>query len=1099
MKNGFVVPTLGRILAGLALGAALLSAQAIDSNLVGTVTDSSGAAVPRSQVTAANKDTGVKYGVLTDGVGEYRFNHLPVGLYDVTATASNFAAQTAADVSLQLNHTATANFQLLVATQATSVQVIAAPPPIDAATSQLQITFNSRSLIDVPAAASGNGYLNLSLLGAGVASSGGLGLGLGPSVGGQRPSNNRFNIDGVDQSSYFATGPLAYVSNEAVSEFTLLQNQFSSQFGGASGGIFNAVVKNGGSQLHGSLYEYLQNRNLNALDAAQLRNGYRSPPRYDSNRLGAAIGGPIVKNRLFYFGDFEYNPVGNAVSPAATVFAPTATGYQILDNLSGVSKTNLQVLQTYLQPAPSATTSTSVLKTAIPIGPLSISAPSYQNAYRAVGSVDWNISDRDQVRGRYIYNGQSGLDTSASLPIFFVTAPNNSHLISLSEFHAFSGTIQNELRLAYSRNVNRKAAGDFSFPGLDSFPTLTLLDLQFKLGPDANVPSGQIQGELQAVDALTKTWGRHTLTTGYEFHDVIMTSSFVSYPRGNYFYSGLDQYLGDRTPDVFGQRTLGTTGPMVSGNPVGFLQNGAFANDDFRVRPNLTLNLGVRYEFVTVPLASRAQSYSAIADVPGVITFHEPQPSKTDWSPRVGFAYSPGKNGVWVIRGGFGRSFDMPYTNIALNTLPAFYGGLAGVILSSNAPNFLANGGLNVPSGALSSVASARAAISSYSPDQTRPYAINYTLAVQRLLGKDYTLEARYLGSRGVHLYVQELLNRTSAVTAAQNIPTFLTAPSASQLAALPWTLGALKGFSNNPLAQYGFTNTAGITAYEPVGNSQYHGLALQVTKRYSKSFSYLAAYTWSHLMDDSTATVNTTLLTPRRPQDFRNLNTEWASSMLDRRHRFTFTPIFDFNPFRNGRWIAKNLVGNWNLALTYIYESPEYATVQSNVDSNLNNDAIGERTIINPNGSAAVGSGVTAYDRNGNVVPANAAASLQNTIVAYVANNPNARYIVARPGAYANGGRNTFPLDPINNIDFSLRKRFTIGEQKRLEFAGQFYNLFNHPQFVAGYTNDVAPLKNTTAGFNNFLIPSNALFGQYQQFLSSNSRSIQIVARLTF
>ena len=168
-------------------------------------------------------------------------------------------------------------------------------------------------------------------------------------------------------------------------------------------------------------------------------------------------------------------------------------------------------------------------------------------------------------------------------------------------------------------------------------------------------------------------------------------------------------------------------------------------------------------------------------------------------------------------------------------------------------------------------------------------------------------------------------------------------------------------------------------------------------------------------------------------------------------------------------------------------------------MDSNLNNDAIGERTIINPNGSAAVGSGVTAYDRNGNVVPANAAASLQNTIVAYVANNPNARYIVARPGAYANGGRNTFPLDPINNIDFSLRKRFTIGEQKRLEFGGQFYNLFNHPQFVAGYLNDVAPLKNTTAGFNNFLIPSNALFGQYQQFLSSNSRSIQIVARLTF
>ena len=389
MKSGLVIPTVGRILAGLAFSAVLLSAQAIDSNLVGTVTDSSGAAVPKSQVTAANKDTGVKYGAVTDGVGQYRINHLPVGVYDVTTAAQNFASQTAANVSLELNHTATANFQLPVATQATSVQVFPAPPPLDLATSQLQITFDSRSSVDVPAAAFGSGYSNLSLLGAGVASSGGLGLGSGPSVGGQRPSNNRFNIDGVDQSSYFATGPLAYLSNEAISEFTLLQNQFSSQFGGASGGIFNAVVKNGGSQLHGSLYEYLQNRNLNALDAVQFRNGYTSPPRYDSNRLGATMGGPIVKNRLFYFGDFEYNPVGNAVSPAATVFAPTAAGYQILDNLSGISKTNLQVLQTYLPAAPSGTGSTSVLKTAIPIGPLSIVAPSYQNAYRGLGSVDF--------------------------------------------------------------------------------------------------------------------------------------------------------------------------------------------------------------------------------------------------------------------------------------------------------------------------------------------------------------------------------------------------------------------------------------------------------------------------------------------------------------------------------------------------------------------------------------------------------------------------------------------------------------------------------------------------------------------------------------
>jgi hypothetical protein len=144
------------------------------------------------------------------------------------------------------------------------------PPPIDVATSQLQITFDSRSFVDIPLGI-GSGYLNLSLLAPGVASPGGVGVGYGPSIGGQRATNNRFYIDGVDQSSYFVPGPLVSISNEALSEFTVLQNHFSSEFGGASGGLFNAIVKSGGNQVHGSLYEYLQNRNLKALDASTAR------------------------------------------------------------------------------------------------------------------------------------------------------------------------------------------------------------------------------------------------------------------------------------------------------------------------------------------------------------------------------------------------------------------------------------------------------------------------------------------------------------------------------------------------------------------------------------------------------------------------------------------------------------------------------------------------------------------------------------------------------------------------------------------------------------------------------------------------------------
>jgi len=269
--------------------------------------------------------------------------------------------------------------------------------------------------------------------------------------------------------------------------------------------------------------------------------------------------------------------------------------------------------------------------------------------------------------------------------------------------------------------------------------------------------------------------------------------------------------------------------------------------------------------------------------------------------------------------------------------------------------------------------------------------------------------------------------------------------------------------------------------------------LVLQVTKRYSRNFSYLAAYTWSHLTDDSTANINFTALTPRRPQNFGNLSSEWASSILDRRQRLTITPIFDFKPFSRRGWMLKNLVGNWNFAGTYTYESPEYGTVQSGVDSNLNGDNATDRAIVNPNGIAGTGSGVTGYDRNGN--PSQVSDN-SSAVVAYVANNPNARYITAGYGAYANGGRNTMPFAPINNIDASLRKVFNLTEQKRFEIGAQFYNLLNHPQFVPGYLNDIAPSPSMNRAF---LTPGNPSFGQYQQFFPSNSRSIQILARFAF
>ncbi len=528
-----------------------------------------------------------------------------------------------------------------------------------------------------------------------------------------------------------------------------------------------------------------------------------------------------------------------------------------------------------------------------------------------------------------------------------------------------------------------------------------------------------------------------------------------------------------------------------------------YFNDDYRIRHNVTVNLGIRYEYMTVPVVSRYQSFSSPASVPGLITFAEPKSQKNNWAPKIGLAWSPGNSGLWSVRAGFSINYDQTYNNLNINAKPGYFQQTEDVpSLVNNTPNFLAGGGLP-PSSAVvltSDPVAARAAVSAYTPDQIRPYAINYTLSIERSLGKDYTFEARYVGTKGVHLFVQDQINRITNVTSSYNIPTFFSMPSAAQLAGLGLTLQGLQNnlisithdtaSPSNSYFQYGFPNT--ITAYEPIGNSKYNGLSLQVTKRYSNNFSYIGAFTWSHALDDSTATVFSTELTPRRGQDFGNLKNDWSSSALDRRFRFTFAPTYDIK-MASGNWVMKNLVGNWNVGATYTFQSPEYATVQSGIDSNLNGDSAGDRAVLNPAGDPTQSSGVTAIDPNRCALqrPARRRSLPMWPLIQMRA------YVQAGQGAFGNAGRNTFPLPRTDNVDFQVLKRFNVMEGRRFEIGMQASNVFNHPQWTGDFLNDVYP--NQFTNTNVFLQPSNASFGRFDQFFSSNSRTITIVSRFVF
>src|SRR5262245_50551576 len=247
------------------LGLAMLGyGQTLDANLVGSVIDGTGAAVPNAMIEITHVATGVKTTTRTNAEGQYRFNNIPVGFYNLSAKADGFAAANLKNLDIQLSKTSTANITMQVGTVSTSVDVAEVGAVIDTTTAQLQSNFDSRQIVNMPIIENSNGLfgaLNLSLLSAGVASNGGVGQGTGPSVGGQRPMNNNFTIEGVDNNNKTVTGPLVYVPTEATAEFTLLQNQVGAEFGHSSGGQFNTVVKSGTNSTHGSLYEYFQNRN----------------------------------------------------------------------------------------------------------------------------------------------------------------------------------------------------------------------------------------------------------------------------------------------------------------------------------------------------------------------------------------------------------------------------------------------------------------------------------------------------------------------------------------------------------------------------------------------------------------------------------------------------------------------------------------------------------------------------------------------------------------------------------------------------------------------------------------------------------------------
>jgi len=1135
----------------LALISGVTFAQTTSGDLVGTVRDPSGAVIPNATITVTNEATGVAVSLKSGDSGEFRASNLLPGKYDLAVSSSGFQPYTLHGVTVELNKASTNNVTLSVGANTTVEVAAEAGVALDTTTTNLTQTFSNTELTDLPSTSAGGstgfGVLNASLLSPGVASSGGIGIGIGPSIGGQRPRNNNFTVEGIDNNNKAITGPLIYIPNDTVENFTLITNQFSPEFGHSSGGQFNVNVLSGTNKFHGRVYEYFQNRNLNAESGTQ---GGKPPinPRFDNNRYGGQIGGPILHDKLFFFGGYERNSIGQ--NPAIFSCVPTAAGLAQLKALGATYGFNANNLAQYLQYTPAATitgpggsainasadqscgnstTGAQFLTvyqgtafdkpsgifggasagTNIPLGNYQSTASTPSNFDVVTTSIDYTISSRDSFRGRYLYNRLKDTDTAVftvPFPIFFTPQPFKYHLVALSEYHTFTTNLTNEFRVGFNRYENEVTSGNFTYPGLDAFPNLTFNDQgAVNLGPDPNAPQFTIQNLYQVTDNINYVKGKHTISIGFDGRKYISPQGFTQRARGDYQWNNLTEFLHDLAPTAFGERSTGNL--TYYGDQTALY---GYVNDTWRVNPKITFNGGLRYEFTSVPVGERAQALNSAASVPGLITFAQPKPAYKSLAPRIGINWAP--DDKTSVRAGFGLAYDVLFDNLGTLSFPPQYSGTNDVGNPGNPaggdPNFLKNGGLppgtggilvfpNTPAG----LAAQRAATAAFIPDQVVPYAETYTLTVQRTFAKNYTAEIGYVGTRGIHLPTQIQLNIQPRVTAANQLPTLLTGSTTVTAPAGANTLGAINALSNIVPAFKAAGFTSKITSYQPYSGSNYNALIANVTRRFIDGLQANLSYTWSKTMDDATAEVFSTTLTPRRPQNSQNVNADYSRSALDRTHRISLEALYDLPLYKHSNsFLKKNVIGNWTISPIYTYESPEYATALSDTNANLNGDSTAiSRTIINPNGKKGTATTVVPqFASNLASLCGTGVSQCSANTVGYIAVDPNAYYIQAKPGTLPNASRNTLPTSPINNWDLAAYKRVTFRERYSFEFGAQAYNVLNHAQYTPGTVGNINQTSNTTSVIN-FQKVDNAFFGQPGKVFQNNARTMQLSGKLFF
>jgi hypothetical protein len=1084
----------------LVFSATFAMAQGITyGSISGTVEDAQGAMVAGAKVTALSTATNLASTTQSSDIGFFTFRSLPPGTYKVTIESPNFRTVALGGVNVQVaRDTGLGAVKMEVAQAGETIEVVEITPLIETSTSQVTASFSSKTTADLPLS---GGFDMLALFVPGVSDSGDNSFsnsnGASFSSNGLRGRSNNFQIDGQSNNDNSVAGPSIFIANQdVIGELSVITNQFSVEYGRASGTVVNYITKSGTNDFHGSLFEYYtgslfdshtneekspvfgfctpgQNPDPDGIPGSGDECSPVSPlSRYVDNRFGGTVGGPIWRDKAWFFGSYLGERTRAAGSPSTSSgLTPTPSGLTTLATAfpGNPAVAALNAIGPYAvkagNPHPFApgpvTVSDGVTSADVEFGGISRNVPSLFNDREFTGKVDVQLTSKDRVSARYIFQqniltGATGRFAAGA----WVDIPARDQQIALDWVRSFSTSFVNQVRYSFSRAGFGFEGGSFAGctrASINACPTgISFNSNDINFGMQNNLPQGRTINNSQVQDNASLVRGRHTLKFGGEFYKQRSPNTFLPNINGTYTFNDFDSFLQNASV----QLNLTDGPPKYSFKEYDLA---AYFGDDWRVKDNLTINLGLRWEYSSqainvlhdLSVANQAGSNPFWdTSLPAHVTTVPALPNHFKYlGPNVGFAWKPrflGASGdKTVIRGGFRITYDPSFYNMFLNVATAApvvnAGSIAGAALPTS--GFLGSdvraaqlGGIPTGGnpGTRNNTRVAR--------DFHEPYTEGWSLGIQQELTNRMVLEVRYVGNHVVGNFQTVNANPALAGLQAHGFSSFIPSGFA------PCTTVGAPGLSGGR-ADCNFRN---VRNRDNTAWSRYSGLQSEFRIREWHGLSGAASFTWSKTLDNSSEIFSTgaggnTVAGAQNPFDISK--GEKSLSGLDFPHGASIYMIYDLPFYKNQQGFLGKVLGGYQANTTWRYTSGQVWTPvtfpggNSSCQNTFDNSFFGYSTC-----RPFVGSLTAPVDSVGQCTDATLPdCGLVNwfdgtpmTAARWIYNDNTAATFFGTP--YGNSRRNPgYRGQPVNTVNFSLFKTTKLTEKLSLRLEAQVYNLFNH------------------------------------------------------